>query len=272
MKQIIVGIDFSNSSLVALRLAIDIANRTGADILMLWVQTKEMDKDEAEQKLILLAKENEGNLNGKNISYIISQGKVYQAMSNLSKLENPDLIVIGAHGKGGYDEKYAGQNAFKVVTESNIPVLIVRENFNFNKNLEKIVLPIDSTKDTRQKVPWTIEFAKMFPHSQVNILGVQTSTIPDIRHDVVSYVLSVDNFLTQHNVAHTEHYVNSRNITDSTIEYAKEINADLIVITTEQEKTLNNLFFLGPYAQQMINLSPFPVLVVPIKQLHGAAK
>ncbi|HBN05561.1 MAG TPA: universal stress protein UspA, partial [Bacteroidales bacterium] len=51
------------------------------------------------------------------------------AIAKLVKDENPDLLVIGAHGRSGFDEKYAGQNAFKLVIECEAPVLIVRETF-----------------------------------------------------------------------------------------------------------------------------------------------
>ena len=272
MSQIIVGIDFSNSSMVALRLAVDIANRTGAVILMAWVETKEIQKEDAQKELHKLADEYNPKLNGKKISYIICEGKVYQAVAKLAKTEKPDLIVIGSHGKGGFDEKYAGQNTFKIVVECNTPVLIIRETFNFDKHLEKIVLPIDSSRDTRQKVPWTIEFAKMFPQSHICVLGVQTTNVKTVRNEVRGYVNSVETFLTKHNLPYTTEYLDAENITTSTIEYAKSINADLIVVMSEQEKTISNMLFLGPYSQQMINLSPFPVLIVPVVQLHGAAK
>jgi nucleotide-binding universal stress UspA family protein len=272
MSQIIVGIDFSSSSMTALRLAIDIANRTGADILMAWVENNEKNVDEAKEELNQLAIENKSKLGGKSISYITCTGKVYQAMAKLVKDENPDLLVIGAHGKGGYDEKYAGQNAFKMIIECNAPVLVVRETFNFDKHLEKLVLPIDSSRDTRQKVPWTIEFAKMFPQSSICILGVQTSNVKTVRSDVMSYVASVEKFLTQHALPFTTDFVDTENVALATIEYSKSINADLIVTMVEQEKTISNFFFLGPYLQQMINQSPFPVLIVPNVQLHGAAK
>ena len=272
MTQIIVGIDFSNSSMVALKIAVDIANRTGADILMAWVETSELTKDEAKTELHRIATEFTPKLNGKKITYIICQGKVYQAMANLVEAETPDLIVIGAHGKGGFDEKYAGQNVFKIVTECKCPVLTIRETFNFDKHLEKLILPIDSSRDTRQKVPWTIEFAKMFPHSHICVLGVQTTHIKSVRNIVRGYVNSVESFLTKHNLPYTTEYVDSENVTASTLEYAKKINADLIVVMTEQEKTITNMLFLGPYAQQMLNLSPFPILTVPSVQLHNTER
>ena len=68
MSQIIVGIDFSDTSLVALRLAVDIANRTGADILLAWIETREIDKEEAQKQLHNLSTEYSPKLYGKKIS------------------------------------------------------------------------------------------------------------------------------------------------------------------------------------------------------------
>jgi nucleotide-binding universal stress UspA family protein len=44
------------------------------------------------------------------------------------------------------------------------------------------------------------------------------------------------------------------------------VDADLIAIMTEQETTTANIF-LGPYAQQMVNHSPIPVLSMRAKEL-----
>lgn len=272
MSEIIVGIDFSSTSLVALRLAVDISNRTGANILMVWIATKEMDSEDAKDELYRLSAEYGPKLHNQEIRYQICEGKIHKVMASLVKTETPDLIVIGAHGKGGFDESYAGHNTFKIVQESGCPTLIVRENFNFNKPLEKIILPIDSSQDTRQKVPWTIEFAKMFPQTTICVLGIFTTSIKTVRTEVEKYVASVEDFLKKNNLPYTSEFADAENVTVSTIEYAKKINADLIVIMTEQEKTIANMLFLGPYAQQMINISPFPVLTVPPTQINNGSR
>ena len=51
------------------------------------------------------------------------------------------------------------------------------------------------------------------------------------------------------------------NLTLETIDYAKKIKANLISIMTEQETSPFNLL-IGPYAQQMVNNSPIPVLSI----------
>lgn len=271
-SKIIVGIDFSESSITALRLAIDVANRANSDLIMAWVKTREMSLEEGEEGLKELVKEYNESLRETDLAYRVLEGRVYQALSQLAKDETPDLIVIGAHGTGGFDEKYAGQNSYKIAAEINYPVLTVRHTFNFDKDLEKIILPIDSTRETRQKVPWTIEFAKIFPRSTIHVLGVQTSNVKSVRNDVASYVKSVEDFLMKNNMRYSSNFVDADNVTTATIDYAKSVDADIIVIMTEQEKTISNFFFLGPYAQQMLNLSPFPVLTVPPTQLHGSSR
>lgn len=272
-KEIIVGIDFSNASLTALRLSVDIANRTDSSILMLWVQTAEKDPLEAESILKDLCKSFTPSLNGKEISYKIAEGKkVHTTINKVVRERSPYLLIIGTNGNSGFDERFAGANAFKTLSDCPVPVLLLRENFNFNKPLNNIILPIDSTQDTRQKVPWTIEFAKMFPHSCIRVLGLQSYSGKTIREEVEGYVASVEKLLLQKGLNYTVEFRDSDNSTLTTLDYAKEVDADMIVIMTEQEKTLSNLFFLGPYAQQMINLSPYPVLTIAPKEINGAGR
>jgi len=57
-----------------------------------------------------------------------------------------------------------------------------------------------------------------------------------------------------------------KNPTDATIEYATKVDANLIVIMTDQTTSFKNLF-LGPYAEQMIHRSPIPVMSIKPKDL-----
>jgi hypothetical protein len=68
----------------------------------------------------------------------------------------------------------------------------------------------------------------------------------------------------------TVNYLHGDNLTDITIDYANSVNADLISIMTEQEKSVGNLL-LGNYAHQMINKSYIPVLSFPNYQIRIVA-
>ena len=177
MDTIVVGIDFSKSSLTAMKVAIDIAVRAESDLHIVWVETVEMEYDKAEEKLKEYVKQANEKLTDSEACYhIMPKGKVYATLNKAIKEFDADLLVIGTHGNSGYDEKFAGANTYKTITEAHCPVLTIREDFHTDKDLEVLIMPIDFTKDTRQKVPWTIEFAKMFPNSVIYVLGVYSST------------------------------------------------------------------------------------------------
>jgi nucleotide-binding universal stress UspA family protein len=108
--------------------------------------------------------------------------------------------------------------------------------------------------------------------SRICVLGLLSYSGKTIRDEVKSYVASVEKLLDEKGLLFTTEIRDSDNSTLTTLDYAKEVDADLIVIMTEQEKTLSNMFFLGPYAQQMINLSPYPVLTIAPRQINSAAK
>ena len=73
-------------------------------------------------------------------------------------------------------------------------------------------------------------------------------------------------YLNTHNIPYTVEHIQGDNLTDMTLDYSRIIDADLISIMTEQEKSLSNLL-LGSYAHQMINQAYIPVLSFPIYQL-----
>ena len=148
-----------------------------------------------------------------------------------------------------------------------MPVLIVREDFNFNKALETIVVPIDSSDDTRQKAAMAGVFAKYFG-STIHLLGLYTTTTTDIRAIVTGYVKMLEKYFDKNEVKYVTKYMDvKKNVTLDTIDYAESVNADMIAIMTEQENSLSNLF-LGTFAQQMISTSKIPVLTVRPKNVQ----
>ena len=56
------------------------------------------------------------------------------------------------------------------------------------------------------------------------------------------------------------------NVADNCIKLAEAQNADLIVMMTETE---SSSFFMGTYAQQLINKSPIPIMAIHSRSLRG---
>jgi len=271
-RRIVVGIDFSDNSINALKHAITIAKKADMDVTMVWVDhidySKEIFSVEPSHRLDAVAKKFNGIIKEykgccENLDFVVRKGKIYREICDVAEEQNAFFIVVGTHGLSGFEEFWSGSNANRIVSASNIPVITIRGGVDVSQNLDKIVLPLNSTKVTREKIPITAELAKYFD-SEVHILGLQTSSQSDRRFRIKAYVAQAEDFFKENGIRYKSVFIDSEQITDDTLAYAKEIGANLISIMTEQETTTSNLW-LGPYAAQMVNHSPIPVLSVTPK-------
>jgi nucleotide-binding universal stress UspA family protein len=251
--------------------ALSIAEHCNGELILVWVEKGLNEKE----KYIDKASNPSGDVSkafdeliakyqpqhpGVKISWKIRKGKIYKEVTEEAKTLKAMMIITGTHGASGFEEFWIGSNANKIVSASQCPVITIRGGINIQRPLERIVLPIDSAEETRQKASFTGYLAKQH-NATVHILKLYTSQLKTMRHRVDIYAVQVASHFEEEQVAHLTDHMECDNISDATIEYAKKIDANLIAIMTEQETTASNIF-LGPYAHQMVNHSPFPVLSI----------
>jgi nucleotide-binding universal stress UspA family protein len=273
MNYILVGIDFEEGSYNALEHAISIAQKAKLDICCIWVSsTKERDskireklKDEAKAKLEKLIKDYEGRLEGNEIRYKIREGKIYKEIIAEAKENKPYMMVIGTHGASGFEEFWIGSNANKIVTAAPCPVFTIRTGRTIKRDLKTIVMPLDSSLETRQKAPITGVMAKNFG-AVVHILKTYTTHVKSVRRRVDGYADQVMKYFDDNEIEYKEVPLDVDNLSHDIIDYATSVDANLIVIMTEQETRTSNLW-LGPFAHQMVNHSPIPVLSLHTKEI-----
>jgi nucleotide-binding universal stress UspA family protein len=279
MKTIIVPLDFSDESLTGLDLSLMLASKTGANIQMVHVIGKKnsstRELPEKENKLAKVKFEDiiqkckaKGNIKCA-LNYTIKEGQIFREIATLADQYDDSLTVLSTHGESGFEELFIGGNAYKITSHSRNPVITVRRS-KLSPNINTIVLPLDITFQTREKVPYTVELAKVFG-SEIHVLTIQLSHLKSIEKKLQLYTVQVINYLKSHKVPYKVEHLHGRNITDVTLDYANSINADLISIMTEQEKSASNLL-LGNFAHQMINKSYIPVLSFPNYHLRITAE
>jgi len=205
MKKILVAIDFSDCSINALEHAITIADKAKADILMVWAKIPENTKDifsiEPENLLEevkkrfeeLIKKYKIGFKNGK-LEYKIRKGKIYKEIVKEAEESGAFLIVTGTHGTSGFEKFWAGSNANKIVSASKLPVITIRGGIDIDRKLSKIVMPIDSSLETRQKISFTSILAKLF-NAEIYILAIFTTNIKAIQTRVIAMLIKLLNTL-----------------------------------------------------------------------------
>jgi nucleotide-binding universal stress UspA family protein len=267
MKTIIVPLDLSDESLNGLNLAMMMATKTGADILLVHVIVKytgdnyeQMEKENqlAQTKFegILRKYKEKVNLNF-TLSYIIKEGKIFKEIADLADKHEDALTVLSTHG------------AYKITSHSRNPVITVRRS-KIPSNIDNIVMPLDMTFQTREKVPYTVEFAKKFG-SKIHLLTIRLSNLKSIVKRLHQYAEQVASYLDSHKIPYTVEHLHGGNLTDLTLDYSRSIGADMISIMTEQEKSASNLL-LGNFAHQMINKAYIPVLSFPNYHLRITAE
>jgi nucleotide-binding universal stress UspA family protein len=279
MKTIIVPLDLSDESLNGLNLAMMMASKTGADILLVHVIGKntgdyyeQMEKENqlAQTKFegILRKYKEKVKLNF-TLSYIIKEGKIFKEIADLADKHEDALTVLSTHGASGFEELFIGGNAYKITSHSRNPVITVRRS-KIPSNIDNIVMPLDMTYQTREKVPYTVTLAKAFG-SKIHLLTIRLSNLKSIEKKLHQYAEQVASYLDNHKVPYIVEHLHGGNLTDLTLEYSRSIDADLISIMTEQEKSASNLL-LGNFAHQMINKAYIPVLSFPNYHLRVTAE
>lgn len=278
MKNIIVPIDFSNESLDGLNMALMLAKKTGANIQMVHVIGKNIDNNELLEEENHLAKRKfegilqkckDGGIINCALNYTIKEGRIFSEITAVADSFEDSLIVLSTHGESGFEELFIGGNAYKIASHSKNPVITVRK-CKISSNIDRIVLPLDITLQTREKVPYTVELAKLFS-SEIHLITVRASHLRSIEKKLYKYTEQVCSYFWDHDIPYKVEHLTGGNLTDLILEYSVSANADLISIMTEQERSFSNLL-LGTYAHQMINKARIPVLSFPTYHLGNYAE
>lgn len=280
MRPIIVPIDFSDCSMNAFMHALSIAKRSELDLVLVWVKKPEetqvpflegagdpVKAVEAEFKKLIAKYQPE--LPASKIEYRIKKGKVNKEIVQEAYDSAAFLIVVGTHGISGFEEFWIGSNAQKLVSEAPCPVITIRGGIKISRDLTRIILPIDSTLETRQKVPFTSLIAKLF-NAEVHILVLYTSKVQAERLQIEEYAEQAAKYLHENKIKFIIETVEVKELVEDIITYAKLVDANLISIMSEMVKSTKNLW-LGSYAHQMVNHSLIPVLTIHIKDLMRTA-
>ena len=267
MKSIIVGTDFSEGSYVALELAVDVANRMGCDILLVWVRREKMlftgDQLDmlttlAKDKLQSLCEKFQPLMQHGHIHHTILNGKVSTAIADAAKRELSPMIIIGTNGASGFEKFFIGSQAARIVQDSPCPVLTMRQGYDFHKRLERIVVPLRVNANSRQKVPPAATMAKIFG-SEVHILGLLD--LKEEESALRTYIGQSIDYLEREGIPYHFEIRSYSTYSDTVLKYADDIKADLVIINTEQDRVISQIF-LGTNAQQVVHKSQIPVLCI----------
>jgi len=274
IKRILVPVDFTKTSDIAVTQAITLARLIKADLYLLHVveyngyyfsvvpETQTLlpsllDLEKAvEKKMEEIRKSIKSKFGIKPLIHVTA-GNIYSEIIDFSKKKKIDLIIMGTHGASGYKELFVGSNAQRIVTLSTVPVLTM-QNKKSKSEFKNILIPIDNSLHSREKVNLAIQIAKLFG-AKIHILGLEVSNDGSGVREIEVRTASVEKIITAEKLSYKTTIVSKGNLSKAAMKYATENKCDLIVINTGHESKSSGIF-LGTFAQQIVNHSTIPVL------------
>lgn len=274
MKKILIPTDFSKNAEHALKVAAQIAKKNNGEIILLHmlelpnqgsdavVSGKSIPeimffKNAAMNKLENLM--DADYLKGIPVSEIIQFELAFDGILNISKKNEVDLIVMGSHGASGFKEMFIGSNAEKVVRNSEIPVLIIKEENN-NFEVNDFVFASDFSDEIKKPFEKVLAVAEKFG-AKLHVVTINTpsnfkptSVSESIMHSFLANFKS-DNIVT--------HIYNDTSIEGGVLNFANSIQADLIGMSTHGRKGLSH-FLNGSISEDLVNHSVKPVITFKI--------
>jgi len=265
-KLILVPTDFSKVGDSALNHATKVAETANAEVVLLHVVPKSDMLEEARTKLNL-AKERAKDEIGAEIKTVARVGTIFEDIGDLAEELEATMVIMGTHGLRGM-QFITGSRALKIVTSAKTPFIIVQERKIRENGYDDIVVPLDLHKETKQKLSLVADMSKYFD-SRVHLI-VPAEKDEFLKNQIDRNLNYAESFFDEMNIPHTTKVGDGKgDFDDVVIDYATEIDADLISIMNLPEIGLANLIG-GNYVQNIItNKSQIPALLMNPRQVSN---
>ncbi len=277
MKKIIVPIDFSEHSEYALKTAAKLAKKTNAELLVLHmlemsdvILTK--SDSEQQQKTVFFLKLVEQKfeafldkdyLKDVNVTPIVKHFKVFSEVNDVAKEHDASLIVMGSHGTSGFKEFFVGSNTERVVRNSEIPVLVIKneiKDINFSTAVFATSFEEENVRPYLTATSMFKSFGTKLILLYVNLPNEHFKSSVEIEKKIAEFLITADGNLDRINdVAYQADYT----VEQGVINYANKVGADIIAIPTHGRKGISH-FFAGSIGEDIANHSPLPVMTFMI--------
>lgn len=275
IHSILVPTDFSELAESALKVAIAIAKRQHAMIILLhvldnyaYLQPSEVFlheirilpdiKSHHEETMKELA----GKISEQaeiDVDVQVEEGSPADVICRVAAKKEINLIVMGTHGTSGLRKFFIGSESFRVIKNSECPVLTIPGNWQ-KTEFEKVLYPVRIAPGAVEKYFYARPIIEK-NNSEVTLLGLAEEQNAAELKEVVLLTDQVKAQMFADQVRFRTNLVKSSDFPKKIIDSAIEYESDLIILSSNIDHNFK-AFFLGPFAQQVVNHSHLPVLSI----------
>ncbi len=276
MKRILVPIDFSKKATYAAKVASQIALLTQSELYLLHIidvpnniidPVSYNEFEDVTGKMLYIKKTKERFRKFKNSSFfkdvdvrgIVTYYDSYKGIIEEAEKNEIDLIVMGSKGTSVLDEILIGSNTEKVVKNSHIPVLVVKNDVDVF-NIKNVVFASDFDMRVQKTFQKIIDFTETFD-ATLHLLRV--NTIQNFETSKKTEA-NIQKFIEGYKIDCCKQCIyNDFSIEEGVINYADKVNADIIAINTHRRRGLAHLFG-GSISTDVSNHAKLPVITFKV--------
>jgi len=274
---ILIPTDFSEQSIQAIKYAQVFAKSIKSMVSFIYViessdtnhksnveQQDEFIKKNIRQKFETIFNQLSENSEIQDYKLFIEKGKVYDRVLETAAAINAKLIIMGCNSAGDYKNRFLGSNALRIMRSCPVPVLSANQHSQLSK-FKNIVLPIDLSKETKDKLNKAIALAKLDPTIILNIATVVFDADEFLINRLGQQLVKVKSIIEKSKVKYTAEILKStlgyESLGEIIADYSRKIEGDIIMLMTQQEIS-HTPYFVSSLAQEIINISEVPVMTI----------
>ena len=258
--RILVPMDFTPVSDIALEHAFVVGKAFNSEILLLHIIANKKEMPEARERMASLINRHAATYSNE-LKTGIRIGSIFEDIDDVAVEQDATLVIMGTHGLKGM-QFLTGGRALRIVTNSSTPFIITQERTIKENGYDDIIVPLDLHQDTKQKLTVVAEMAQYF-EGRVHIISPGEND-EFLKNQLLRNIDYAKEYFAEKGVDYTVKISghSASAFVKDVIRYAASIEADLISIMNLHEKSLMGI--LGhSYEQQIVtNEAQIPVLII----------
>lgn len=274
-KKLLLAFDFHKQSLVALeyamhyaqakKLEVDIVHAIEEGNFLSRMLTSDGQKEkirvEAENLIRELLRKYDSET---KVAIHVRYGKPYDEIEAVAEEIQPVFVLMGKTEDPSIRRSLLGSNSLHLIRESKFPVITIRgsEMLPAYGDEKKIILPLDFGSETHEQITAAIEYGLFFD-AKIQIISVLEKDSVGKEMYLLTGLDKAKKLIEKAGVKVSTELIKGakKSIHNVIVEYAEAQNAYMVIIMTQEESNFVK-YFVGSTAQEVINLSPIPVMSV----------
>jgi nucleotide-binding universal stress UspA family protein len=257
-QSILIPVDFSKQSLVAVRQAYNLARFTKSKIILMHVSTTNIDENKSELQELA---ETTRKASGLEVETLSLKGDLYELTDKKAEELNCSLIIIGLDSHVRFRSFLGGSShVTKFIKNAPCPVITIRSAEN-RDGCRNIIMPFDLSPESREKVSVAVQLAHFYG-GDIRIISVFHPNDDKYENKLLPYLQQVKKFIKEKGINCTNKSVPTTKPAEAIVEYANKNDGDLIVQMNQKDLSIGDMFS-GTIGEKIVEISNLPVITIP---------